>query len=400
MESKGLDAIVATSPENVTYCSDFYNVYQWTRLTSDVQCYVILPNSSKLEPTLVAWRNDIGRLIANPPWIKQLTFYQANAYTTRSIFSTKGADESEAKRRGKLTAYEEKLYDILTNSKMFQTPTEALAGTLKEMGLSNAKIGIDEIGIPGPILDSARKKLPRAKISQAYETIREIRMVKTPEEISRVRQAAKINERAVQNAIKEIRPGATEQDLFAVYKESLVKDDALPSFTMILGGHRSLLSCPPSDYPLRKGDMIRFDVGCRYKHYCSDIARMAVIGEPSETLKTSYSAVLKGQTEVLEGIKPGVKASELYRRAVEAIRKSGLPRYAGYACGHGVGIEYQDPPRIAEEDQHTLEPNMTLSIEDPWFDVGFGCVQVEDTILVTPNGYERFTESSRELNIV
>ena len=76
-------------------------------------------------------------------------------------------------------------------------------------------------------------------------------------------------------------------------------------------------------------------------------------------------------------------ASEIFEAAVAATRAAGLPDYARSHCGHGIGLEGYDVPSIAPGVSDTIEKNMVLCIETPYYRIGWGGVQVENTVAVT-----------------
>jgi Xaa-Pro aminopeptidase len=88
---------------------------------------------------------------------------------------------------------------------------------------------------------------------------------------------------------------------------------------------------------------------------------------------------------------PGVTGHELFHAAVDAVRAAGLPGYARSHCGHGIGIENYDLPRIADGSADVLEAGMAICVETPYYELGWGGVQVEDTFVVTGEGVERLT---------
>ncbi|NQU99271.1 MAG: aminopeptidase P family protein [Parcubacteria group bacterium] len=93
----------------------------------------------------------------------------------------------------------------------------------------------------------------------------------------------------------------------------------------------------PSNYRLKKGDFIMFDVGCVFKHYYSDIGRTLVFGEPSSKQIKYYQAIKEGRTMALNILKLGVKAKEIFEVAVKSIRNCGISHYRRHHVGHSTG---------------------------------------------------------------
>ena len=86
--------------------------------------------------------------------------------------------------------------------------------------------------------------------------------------------------------------------------------------------------------------------------------------------------------------------------AVENVRKAGIPHYERNHVGHGIGIECYDLPNITALSDDVLEEGMVLNVETPYYELGFGGVQVEDTLLVTKSGFQKLTRNDRDLFIL
>jgi len=153
----------------------------------------------------------------------------------------------------------------------------------------------------------------------------------------------------------------------------------------------------PSPREIRRGDVIRFDVGGRYNHYRADIARNAVLGEPSAKVKTFHHAIRAGLLRAIEMVKPGARAADIFEASVETVRREGLPHYKRNHVGHGIGLDGYDAPDFSPGSKEVLEENMVICLETPYYELGFGGLQVEDMVVVTDTGYETLTHLPRGL---
>ncbi|CAI8003327.1 Uncharacterized peptidase SSP1059 [Geodia barretti] len=106
---------------------------------------------------------------------------------------------------------------------------------------------------------------------------------------------------------------------------------------------------------LKVGDMIRFDVGCLYKGYLTDMSRTFSFGPPDDKFTSYYNAVLKGQDLALSLVKPGKIASEIFNDTVAEVRETGIPHYGRQHVGHGIGLGLggYDRPTIAPGRPHS-----------------------------------------------
>lgn len=386
MKKYGVEAIIASSPENVTYLSDFWDISHW--FIKGTQVYTVLPLDRSIDPFIVT---SVGALdqaaIEKNCWIGKF-------YTYGKFFTQVPDEEGFLKT-------EQKLKKLLNNMKKGEDPISALINGLTESGLIGKRIAIDEMNITPKLFESIRKKVSNTEILYGYSMMREIRAVKTEEEVKRLQRSAEIIEKGFLSAIQNIHEGMSEIEITDILRQTVIEQGGLPFLTCIGAGHNSAFpNVIATDYKVKKGDLIRFDVGCLYKNYFSDTARIAVLGKPTEKQKVYYNAVKIGEEQALKLIKPGTRTSEIFREAVEGVRKAGIPHYERNHVGHGIGIECYDLPSITPLSDDILEEGMVLNIETPYYELGFGGVQVEDTLLVTESGYQQLTRNSRDLFIL
>ncbi|MDU6765018.1 MAG: Xaa-Pro peptidase family protein, partial [Staphylococcus sp.] len=148
-------------------------------------------------------------------------------------------------------------------------------------------------------------------IGNAIEKIREI---KSPEEIAKIKYAAKIVDDTYNYILNIAKVGMTERELKVLLESKMLELGADgPSFdTIVASGYRGALPHGvASDKVIEKGDMITLDFGAYYRGYCSDITRTFAIGEPDKKLKEIYNIVLQSQIKAIEEIKPGMTTKEV-----------------------------------------------------------------------------------------
>jgi len=383
MEKYDLDALVATTPENTFYVSDFWSLSQWA--LRGVPVFIILARDA--EPAIVSPISDLDLYADKPSWIKDIRCY--------------GTFYIELPEAKKLMESEERLAKLIREVKSEVTPIDALVKIIEDRGLDNKTIGVDEAGITCITWDELRNKLPTAQIKHGTSIFKEIRMVKTVEEIERLKKAAEVSEKALNVALQAVKEGVSETDLAHEFEVTVAKEGGRPFITVFGCGSRSAFpNAMPSSYKLKKGDIVRFDGGCAYQNYSSDIALIAVFGQPTEKHKKYYAAIVKGTKEAINNIKPSVKASDLFNIALETTMKAGIPHYKRHHCGHGIGIEVYDMPIVRPTDNTPLEEGVVLNIETPYYEIGFGGLQIEETIVVTDKGCKYLTTPKEELLVL
>jgi len=289
-------------------------------------------------------------------------------------------------------------------------PIAILIGLLEERGITKGKVGVDESNLPlqHPFWQKIKNKLPDLEVVRAQEIFREIRMVKSDEEIRRIQEAVRITEKAWETTLEQTREGMTEIEFAEIYQHTIISDGGKISSWMgmygppIAFGRRTAFVdiALPSDYKLKKGDLIRFDGGCSYMGYPCDMARSAVLGQPSEKLRKYWNAIFEGEKLAIDMAKPGVKASVIFNSVIEKVRKSGIPHYKRHHTGHGLGVDGYDPPLISPNDHTLLEEGMVLCFETPYYEVGWGGILHEDIVVITKNEPRYLTKFEGELRII
>jgi Xaa-Pro aminopeptidase len=277
----------------------------------------------------------------------------------------------------------------------------ALLQAIREAGLDKGRLALDELGLLPGQWERIVEALPRATVVPASELVRRIRAVKTTEEIDRLRHAATIAEHSVDAALQTARVGITEIEMARAFHTRTVQEDASPVLGCLGFGTRSAMpNVHPSDAPLRRGDVIRFDVGGRYKHYRADIARIATFGEPDPKVVKYHKALHTGVMAAFEAIRPGVKASRIFEVAMEATRKAGIPHYARSHVGHGIGVDGYDVPNLAPGNDQCIEEGMVMCVETPYYELGWCGLQVKNTVVVRKNGVELLHEGDGRLRVL
>jgi len=151
---------------------------------------------------------------------------------------------------------------------------------------------------------------------------------------------------------------------------------------------------------MRTGDLVVVDMGAFVEGYASDMTRMLFFGSPNARVKRAYRAVLEAQLAAIDAVRDGASAGRVDRVARATLKSHGLDRYFVHATGHGLGLEIHEPPRLGAREKTPLKAGMTITIEPGVYIEGWGGIRIEDTVLVTGNGCEVLTPTSKELRTV
>jgi Xaa-Pro aminopeptidase len=131
--------------------------------------------------------------------------------------------------------------------------------------------------------------------------------------------------------------------------------------------------------------------------YCGDMSRTVFLGRPGARFRQLYWTVLEAQLAAVAEVREGVAAGSVDRAARRVLRAHGLDGAFVHACGHGLGLEIHEQPRLGRGVRARLKAGMAITIEPGVYLQEFGGIRIEDTVVVTRNGCEILTPTSKEL---
>ncbi len=382
LQREGIDALIATSTENVFYISNYWSLGK--RLGCGVEAYAILP--LKGSPAIVAPLNEADLLVENQTWIGDLRFYGES-----------GVDLGEPEDPPEETSLVMGLYSSASPE---ADGASALLKVVEDMGLTGAKIALDTSGLSPTQYEHLKSKLQGGELVDGANLLREIRLVKTEGEVERIKRATAITEKSMEDALEIARDGITELDLAGMYGSSVAYDGGRVTQNLIGFRERSAYPNPlPTMYAAKKRDLVRLTLGCTWDHYHSNVSRTAVIGRPLAKVERRWEAIIAAQDAALDAVKPGAKVSEIYAAAEKELANAEVARNPS-TMGHGLGIECNEMPAISKTGEDELLEGMVVNVDIPVLELGWGGIQLEDTILVTSDGFELLTRTDRTLYLL
>jgi len=230
-----------------------------------------------------------------------------------------------------------------------------------------------------------------------------LRSVKDEKEISYLKEAAKIAEKALVKTLEVIKIGVTENFVKATleYNMALFGGEKTSFDTICISGMKtSLPHGTPSDKIIEKGDFLTIDFGCMKNGYCSDMTRTFAIGTATEEMKEVYETVLKAQLAATEFIKAGVKCSDCDKIARDIIKEAGFGENFCHSLGHGVGLKIHELPVLSPKSQSVLEKDNIVTVEPGIYIEGKMGVRIENTVVVTEKGCIELQEFGKNLIIL
>jgi len=223
----------------------------------------------------------------------------------------------------------------------------------------------------------------------------ELRSKKEPEEIQKIRQAAKIAIDALIESLPLLRHGITENEFSAELEYRMKKKGSEKcSFdTIVASGWRAALPHgAASDKVIETGEMIVVDFGATYQGYTSDITRTFFLGTPDEKFKTIYETTLSAQKSAIRGASAGKTGKEIDSIARDIITNAGYGENFGHGLGHGIGLVVHDSPTVNQKNEKPLPENSVVTIEPGIYISNWGGVRIEDDVLITEKGAEVLTK--------
>ena len=240
-------------------------------------------------------------------------------------------------------------------------------------------------------------------LTPASSLMTELRGSKDEEELSCMTAAQRIAEGALEQILKEIRPGMTEKEIAARLNYLMVSAGAeKTAFDTIVasGPNGSMPHAVPGMRKVREGDFITMDFGCVYKGYCSDMTRTVALGRPSDEMRNVYDIVLQAQLAGIAAAKAGITGAAIDGAARKVIQDAGYGAYFGHSFGHSLGIDIHEAPNAAPGNDKPMPDGAVVSAEPGIYLPGKFGVRIEDVMILRPDGAQVITKAPKALLVL
>jgi Xaa-Pro aminopeptidase len=278
-------------------------------------------------------------------------------------------------------------------------PMAVLASQLREMGLAEARIGIEMDYLPAGDFDRLQRGLPRAVFSPDEGILARLRQIKTDEEIELLRRLSRIADRSITDAITAVKTGDSEMDIAAHLTRSIYALGAEQFKLMIVAtGERSQLpNVGPSQRRLQPEDVCRVEIFSVIAGYHAGVCRTAVVRRAPPHAERIWRNLVECKSLIMDMIKPGASCRAIYEAFIHKLSELNLPPIS--FVGHGIGLHlHENPyigrtPEIGREGDVQLEAGMVLGVEPLCYQTGYGFgMQNKDMMLVTASGCELLSD--------
>ncbi|MCF8051049.1 MAG: Xaa-Pro peptidase family protein [Desulfobacterales bacterium] len=302
-------------------------------------------------------------------------------------------------------------------------------------GPGRARIGFELDVLPVREFEYYRSLLAPSDVADISPLILKVRSVKSHWELAQIDAAAALSEEIFAHMRTILAPGLTEM-AFAGLVEAYARDRGHGGMLMSRnaagaaypwhvvagksGGAGGALDSPVSGegtspaFPsgaghrrLAAGEPIMVDFGTVLNGYHMDETRMFAIGSMPEKAHNACRAAIETHDSLIEAVRPGVVAGDLFDQAVSHAKRLGyeeaflgLPGYKSGFIGHGIGAELVEPPMIARNRTDVLLPGMTIALEPKMCFAGEFGVGIESVVAVTENGCRKISRVPTDIVVV
>lgn len=354
-------------------------------------------------------------LISEVSSITYLTGFSNFSETEREAYIFIGKDFAYIITDGR---YSEAIKKEVPHLTLFERGSQKIED-LFEKHIDVKKLGIEENNLTVSEYKFFKKHFKKLKGFQIDQ-----RIIKTKEEIQKIRKAAQLGDLAFDYILEKLKPGISEKELAFEIELFVKKHEAELSFPPIIAFSKNS-AIPhhqtgktilyPSTRTGQEGVIILLDFGVKIDNYCSDMTRTVFFGEPNDAQKKIYETVLEAQRKAADFINKslksskGVKASSVDRVAREHIIAKKYPTIP-HSLGHGIGLRVHEHPSLSPKSKDVLKEGMVFSIEPGIYlpDLGSprstrveaGGVRIEDLYAIEGNELRQLTNSPKNLIVV
>jgi Xaa-Pro aminopeptidase len=225
--------------------------------------------------------------------------------------------------------------------------------------------------------------------------VESLRQVKDEGELARMAHAAALADAALAETLPLLEEGRREADVALALDSAMRRlgaEDRAFETIVASGPNSAKPHARPCGRLLERGEAVVVDFGATYDGYRSDMTRTFFVGgEPVTPLDHVFEVVSAAQAAGLAAVRPGVGGAEVDRSSREVIAEGGFGDAFGHGTGHGVGLEIHEAPGVGKESTAILQLGTVVTVEPGVYLAGVGGVRIEDTVVVTEDGWRPLT---------
>ena len=177
----------------------------------------------------------------------------------------------------------------------------------------------------------------------------------------------------------------TALELAALINRAVIDEHTDRYIVHVSVGPRGSVVLAPTDAEIKRGELVSVDVGSLHRNYCGDMFHVYAFGEQRGDGLRVHASMDEVNDLLIEAVRPGVRASELYELGKAEMARRGLGLALDFV-GHGIGIDVHEPPYLVSTDHTVLQPGMVIVLEVSTRRFDLGHLSSEITCLVTDDG--------------
>lgn len=290
-----------------------------------------------------------------------------------------------------------------------ENPASVSAPALRELGMHEARIGIEKesLCLPAKIYEDLVAGLPHAAWVDASWLVDELRLVKSPRELDCTRKAAEVSDAMMGAALEVARPGVNEKVVAArVHEAMILAGGEYPGFAPLIRPTPRMAQEHTTweDRTLQAGEALFLEMAGCVSRYHAPLGRLVYLGEAPAGVREVEALCLEAFDAIVENIRPGVCARDVYRSWQDRIDRAGLQHYRRHHCGYLVGLGF--PPSwtggsqvvgLRHDSSLVLQEGMVFHLMSWLIGNGRGDYFISNAGALTGNGCEVLTQSPHPL---
>ncbi len=364
MAQQGLDGILLMTEPEVRYFTGFHTLF-WQSPTRP--WFVFVPAEGKP----IALIPEIGAALMRKSWLDDIRTWSAPAPKDDGVSL---------------------LIDLLT----------PLASNAANLGVMKGH----ETSLRMPLGDWERliAALPGLQISDATKLVQGLRMVKSAAEIEKLGFICSVGSAAFSKVPEFVKEGMPLESVFREFRQTAIGQGADDAPYVVgaadQGGYADVIS-PPSQRPLKQGDVLMMDTGCTWDGYFCDFDRNWAIGQATDEARLAYHVLWRATQAGIDAARPGNTCRDLFNAMSAVIAELDDSGGDIGRLGHGLGMQLTEQPSHAVFDETELKENMVLTIE-PSLTYGRGHMMVHEENIVLGKASARLLtqRAAEELPII
>lgn len=267
------------------------------------------------------------------------------------------------------------------------------------------KIAFEAGFLPVDAYQALHARFENCAMEDAVLILERLRAVKTADEIALLRYASDKVVDAMLSVFASHGPGTRKSDMISALKLEETKRGLTFDYCLATVGRS--LNRSPSDEVWEAGAIASLDSGGNYKGYIGDLCRMAILGEPDSELRDLLAEVESVQQAARRPIRAGCRGGDVIAAGAAALEQC-THRDIMHYVAHGMGLVSHEAPRLTsrgpvpypgDDTDRPLEAGMVVSIETTMPHPERGFIKLEDTVLVTDDGWEGLGDIGRDWTI-